>query len=98
MSKTEIIAAIRAVIDSAEEMKNAYFFSPPGNASGRRSYEKRHSAPRVEWTDGKDEYSAEFTVSCSCANIYARGDYYKNGKKTNLTAIRNSLKRLEANA
>ena len=98
MSKTDIIAAIRKVIESAEEMKNAYFFTPPGNASGRRSYEKKHSAPRVDWIDGKDEYSAEFSVSCSCSYVYASGIYTRNGKKTTLTAIRNSLKRLEANA
>lgn len=98
MTKSEIIAAVRAVVESAEKMKNAYFFSPPGSAGSRRSYEKRYSAPRVEWKDGKDEFSAEFTVSCSCSYVYAYGLYTRNGKKTTLTAVRNSLKRLEANA
>lgn len=90
------IAKIQAVIDCAEEMRNAYFWAPPGNASSRRWYEKKHSAERVEWEEGGRRYSAEFEASCSCRNIYARGYYYRDGQKTTLTAIKNSLKRLEA--
>ena len=95
MKNQEIIAAVRAVVDCAERMKNAYFFSPPGSAGGRRSYERKNSAPRVEWTDGKNTFSAEFITSCSCSYVYAYGIYTRNGKKTTLTAIRNSLARLE---
>lgn len=90
------ITAIERVVNAAATMKNAYFFNPPKSAGGRRSYEKYHSAPRVEWTDGKDEFSAEFVVSCSCNNVYAYGEYFRNGKKTTLTAVKNSLKRLKA--
>ncbi len=98
MKNAEIVAAIRTVVDAAETMRNAYFFTPPGSAGGRRSYERYHSAPRVDWNEGGHEYSAEYTVTCSCANVYAFGTYTRDGKKTTLTAIRNSLRRLEANA
>lgn len=90
------IAAISAIIAEAETMKNAYFFTPPTSASGRRSYEKYHSHELVEWEEGGHSYSAQYTVDCSCKNVYASGSYTKDGKKTTLTAIRNSLKRLEA--
>lgn len=96
MTNSEIISALRDLVDLAESMRNAYFFTPPCNASGRRSYEARHSVPEITWTDGKDTFSASFTTSCSCANVYASGCYTRNGKKTTLTAVRNSLKRLEA--
>ena len=90
------INAIKAIVEEAENMKNAYYFKPPTNASSRRSYEKRHSHEEIRWTEGGHEYTAEYTVSCSCANVYAKGSYTKDGKATTLTSIRNSLKRLTA--
>lgn len=90
------IAKIQAVVDCADEMRSAYFWAPPATASSRRWYEEQHSADLVEWEEGGRRYSAEFVTSCSCRNIYARGYYYRDGAKTTLTAVKNSLKRLEA--
>lgn len=95
MDKTTL-QEIAAIIAEAENMKNAYFFTPPGAASARRSYEKRHSHGPVTWQEGGHEYSAEYSVSCSCRKVYAAGTYTKDGKKTTLIAIRNSYKRLKA--
>lgn len=88
------IEAVKAIIEEAEAMKNAYFFKPPMNASSRRSYEKRHTHETVSWEEGGHQYTAAYEVSCSCSNVYAAGCYTKDGRKTTLTAIRNSLKRL----
>ena len=85
---------IEAIITEAENMKGAYFWNSPSHAKGRRAYEKEHSHPEVAWTDGKDTYTAEYVVSCSCRNIYTQGIYTKNGKKTTLRAIKNSFNRL----
>ncbi len=93
-----IVNAINAIVEEAEYMKNSYFWSSPCNASSRRSYENRHSHDMVTWQDGKDVYTAEYSVSCSCRNVYASGSYTKNGKKTTLLAIKNSLKRMQAAA
>lgn len=90
----EIVAAVAAIIAEAETMKNAYFFSSPASASSRRSYEKYHSHELVEWEENGHKYTAEYTVSCSCRNVYASGTYTKDGKKTTLTAIKNSYKRM----
>jgi len=90
------IATIAAIIAEAETMKNAYFFNPPTSAGARRSYEKQHSHDLIEWEEGGHTYTAQYTVSCSCQNVYASGHYTKDGRKTTLLAIRNSLKRLEA--
>ena len=90
-----IIEQVRAIVAEAENMRNAYFHTPPAAAAGRRRYEEQHSHDRVEWAEGGHSYAAEFFVACSCNNVYARGAYEKDGKKTTLTAIRNSLERLE---
>ena len=88
------LEAIEAIVREAEYMKNAYFFAPPRTASGRRSYEARYSHDEIEWTDGNDRFTAQFSVQCTCANVYAKGYYTRNGVKTTLTAVRNSYKRL----
>lgn len=87
---------IADIIAQAEKMRNAYFFSPPTSAGGRRSYEKYNSRPRVEWQEGGHTYTAAYTVTCSCSNVYAQGEYTRDGKKTTLTAIRNSARRMGA--
>lgn len=88
------IATIAAIIDMAEAMKNAYFFAPPIKARDRRAYEDAHSIPTVEWDEGGRHYTAEYTTTCSCSNVYAKGTYTRDGKPTTLTAIRNSYRRM----
>lgn len=95
--KQEIINKIGAIIDAAEKYRNAYFFKPPTSASSRRWLEDKYNLPEVEWKDGNDTYTASFSLECSCRNIYTSSCYTKNGKVTNLTAIRNSYKRLVNN-
>ena len=94
----EVIAAVRGIVDEAERMRGAYFYRPPANAYGRRKYEQEHSHAQVQWEEGGHDYTAEFGVSCSCRNVYARGTYTRDGKTTTITAIKNSLKRMEAAA
>lgn len=96
--RQQLIAQISALVDTAAKFKNAYFFSPPGNANGRRSYEKQHTIPEFSWEENGNTFTAKYIVDCSCKNVYAYGMYTKNGSKTTLTAIKNSLKRLQAGA
>ena len=86
---------IEAIIAEAEAMRGAYFFNPPTNASSRRAYEKKHSHPLVIWEEGGHTFTAQYTVTCSCKNVYASGEYTKDGRKTTLTAIKNSLNRMK---
>ena len=92
--------ALSAIIDEADTMRNmySYYFRSPATAGARRSYELRHSHARVEWIDNGHTYSAEYIVQCSARNVYARGEYTRDGAVTTLTAIRNSYKRLAAAA
>ena len=90
-----MIGQIENLIETAERMRNAYFWTPDKSAGGRRSYEKKNSVPLISWSEGGHDYTAEYIVSCSCKNIYAYGNYTRDGKKTTLTAIKNSLKRMK---
>lgn len=92
------IVKIGMMIETAERMRNAYFWMPPTNAGSRRAYERQNSVPTVKWNENGHVYTAEFRVICSCAHVYTNGVYTKDGKKTNLVAIRNSYKRLAAGA
>lgn len=94
----QTLEAIKAIIAEAEAMRGAYFFQSPGTAGMRRWYEKQHSHALVEWSEGGNDYTARFDVSCSCRNVYAQGEYTRNGKKTTLTAVRNSYLRMKAAA
>ena len=92
-----MIAEIENLIRTADKFRNSYFWSPDKSAGARRSFEKNNSIPLFSWSEGGHEYTAEYTVQCSCKNIYAWGNYTKDGKKTTLTAIKNSLKRMKEN-
>ena len=94
-SDDSVVARISVIVDEAERMRNAYFFTPPKRASSRPSYERNHSHDEVAWSNGGHNYIASYNVSCSCHHVYAWGDYTRDGKRTNLTAIRNSLKRIK---
>ena len=98
MNKNEIIAHLENVIDTAETCRNAYFWTPGGTASSRRRNESRRNIPAVEFEIGKDTWEIGYSYSESCSNVYASGAYYRNGKKTTLTAVRNLLKKLEVAA
>ena len=93
----EIIEKIEKIIDVAERHKSSYFMYTPLRAADRRKYEKENTCEEVTWNDGGDVYTAEYTVKCTCGNMYANGYYTKNVKKTTLTAIRNSFERITEN-
>lgn len=90
----DTVAAIQKVVDMADKMKNAYFWTVNENKSCRKRYDEYHSAPEVCWTDNGHEYSAEFCTTSSRQNVYTKGYYYKDGKATNLKAIRYSCDRM----
>ena len=90
----ETIARIASIISQAEKFKNAYFFTPAPNSSLRASYDKYHSRDTVTWDENGHHYTARFDVHSTGSHVEAYGVYYKDDKKTNLTAIKNSYKRL----
>ena len=94
----EVIAAVHGIVSESERMRGSYFFRPPANAYGRRRYEQEHSHAPVTWEESGHVYTAEYNVYCSCNNVYARGTYTRDGRTTTITAVKNSLKRMESAA
>lgn len=85
---------IALIIKNAEETRNAYYWHPEASASQRRNAETRRNVAPVTWKENGDIFTAEFTYRESCAHVYAKGIYYRNGEKTTLKAIHHSFDRL----
>lgn len=96
MNKIETINLLKKLVATADYYRYAFYMTPCVLAAGRRCEEKQGTVPEFSWTEGGHKYTACYKVICSCAHVYANGYYTRDGKRTNLTAIKNSLKRLEA--
>lgn len=96
MVDEKIITSIQEIVDEADRMRNAYFFTPPGKYEERCAYGARHSHDTVCWEEGGHSYTATYYVKCSRHNVYAHGYYTRDGKVTTLRAVKNSLRRLRA--
>ena len=91
----DVIDKIYSVLYEVDRCKGSYFWRPASSASTRRHNERKHNIEPFEWSESGDTYTARFVDEESCNNVYAYGVYTKKGKKTTLTAIKNSLKRME---
>lgn len=91
----DVIDKIYNVLYEVDRCKGSYFWRPASSASTRRHNERKHNIEPFEWSESGDTYTARFVYEESCNNVYAYGVYTRNGKKTTLTAIKNSLKRME---
>lgn len=81
-----------------------YFWSPAGNAAGRRSNEQRRLAEVENFltsagfanvsndgetvTGERDEIVVKFSYRESCHNIYKHLEILRDGKRSNITAIK----------
>ena len=96
MTRIETIHKIRALIAVAEHYRNAFYMPVPLTVNECIQEEIHGTVPYFYWFDGNTKFTACYIVKCKENHIFAKGFYTRNGKKTNLTAIKNSLKRLEA--
>lgn len=92
----ETVYAINDILMQAGKFASVFFWRPEGSAGMRRAMERKESRPMVEWDEGGHHYTAQFDVCCTCSHTEAKGRYTKDGRKTNSTAIRNSVKRMES--
>ena len=95
MDRITTIHKIRALISVAEHYRNAFYMPVPLTVNECIQEEIRGAVPYFSWFDGDTKFTAFYIVKCKYNHILAKGFYTRDGKKTNLTAIKNSLKRLE---
>jgi len=76
---------------------NTYFWSPGGSASSRRSNEKRRNGEVAHFiAANQGDLNAagieiDFSYSESCRNVYKTCKITRNGKRSNITAVRKAL-------
>jgi hypothetical protein len=76
---------------------NTYFWRPGSSASQRRANEKRYAAEVQAFLDRHAEalaaagISVEFSYWESCNHVYKRLEIYRNGKRSNIRALKKAL-------
>lgn len=73
ISKTRAYGLLVEIIQNNTKFKNAYFWSSPANAGGRRSYESYNSFFYhfyFRYAGTTHTIYADFSATCSCKNIY----------------------------
>jgi len=80
------------IVERHEKLRNAYFWSPNGNASGRRNSEKRNND---FYENNRYGISAKNSYSESCKNVYYKGIFTVEGKHTTVTKIKNIISALD---
>lgn len=90
----ETLSKLDQILRTHEQMRNMFWWNPPPTASSRREFEKRCTHEEIAWTENGDRYTAATECSCSLKNIYYKGIFTKNGKKTRVDVIRKSYERM----
>ncbi len=88
------ITELEYLFNQDRKYKKCYFWNSYGNSQDRGRRSREESIPEFSWDEGGHHYTAEFVVEYKYSYVKARGHYTKDGKKTNLTAIKNSYKRM----
>lgn len=76
---------------------NTFYWRPGSSASSRRANEARRHAEVQRFLDAHADalvaagVTVEFSYSESCNNVYKRVEIYRNGKKSNITAVKKAL-------
>ncbi len=90
----ETLSKIDNILRTHAQMRNSYFWNPPSVASMRREFERRFSHPEIAWTENGHRYTAETVCTCSVNNIYYKGIFTRDGKKTRVDVIQRSYERM----
>ncbi len=73
-------AKVTKAIEQHQSYRNAWFWTPPSSASGRRSMEKRNNWS-VEFRHEGVDYRYVSAVNCSIRNVYYNGFFRANGER-----------------
>ena len=74
-----------------------YFWSPASNAAGRRHNEKRRATEVADFIDANKAalkaagIEINFSYGETCKNVYKSCSITRNGKRSNITAVKKAL-------
>ena len=90
LANTNAIRTIDTIVDLHNDMKGSYFWTPPGSASRRRSYEADRCNDLTFRFDG-NTYRIEQTTSCSCKHIRYQLYVEVDGKRKDVRVLKRLL-------
>lgn len=93
----DLLSKLKKTIECAEKYKNVYFWHPESNADGRRRKERKFAETYqdYEFEYGGNKFEVKYSYSETSGHIYFSLDVYKNEQKSNITPIKNIVKKLE---
>lgn len=91
----EIVSLISKIVANHMVFKSSIKRSPK-EYNKKRHIEKTYTVAPCRFEYLGHVYDIEYIVDCSGYTIYARGIYYKDGVRTNLTSLKNILAQLAA--
>ena len=78
---------VEQALEQHGSFSGSYFWTPPGNASGRRSMERENNWS-VEFRHEGIRYSYSSAVRCSAKNVYYTGSFSVDGKRVTVRAFK----------
>lgn len=90
----DIYDKVEQIIEISDKFQHAIFWRPAPTASQRRANERKYSMDEFSWRENGDVFTASYDYRESCHHVYATSYFYRNGNRTNLTAVKNSFGRL----
>lgn len=91
----EIVSTISKIVSNHMKFKSAVKRTPK-EYERKRQLERAYTVKPCTFEYLGHTYDIEYIVDCSGYTIYARGLYYKDGARTNLTTLKNILAQLAA--
>lgn len=80
------------IVERHEKLQNSYFWSPNKTASERRQSEKKYND---FYENNRYGISAKNSYSESCKNVYYKGIFVVDGKKTTVKKIKDIISALD---
>ena len=90
-NRQKLIDELKRFVEHWHKFDECYFWSPPMNASGRRSEEKRNYLS-IDIVIDNIRIVGEIRVSCSCKNYYCYKSLSIDGTKKTIRSLNKFLK------
>lgn len=92
----DLFEAYDSLCRSISRTQGCYFWrGDNGNRAARDWRAQQYEIPEFSWVEAGHTYTAAFSFYQTRNRTIASGSYTKDGKKTTITAIRNSVNRLK---
>lgn len=85
----KIVKQLNIMIDNHDKYKSCYFWTQTGNAAQRR---RQEFTENISFIFQNKKYEWQQNLDISCKNFYWNSSIFVDGKKSNITTIKNLIK------